>query len=275
MSLIMAGRTAVITGAASGIGKALAVTAVARGMKLALVDSNADALQCVVEELTDQVLIRSAVIDVRDRNVLQVFAEKLKDESIALVFANAGVMRAGTSWELSAEDWDLVFDVNVKGVVNTANALMPYLLKQGLASRLVITGSISAFMACENLSCYSGSKHALLGIAEAMQLELAERKAKVGVSFLAPSGVKTSLAAMPVSGPGAESQKNINDLLDTVGVPAEEIAVMAFNALEKNKFWIFPQPEFKEEMLSRVQKINEEQNPDHNIYDKRVSHQEK
>ncbi|MBQ0796882.1 SDR family oxidoreductase [Zhongshania sp.] len=261
MSLEMTGRTAVITGAASGIGKALAIAAAKRGMNLALADNNADALGLMVDELGDQVSVISAVVDVRKRSDLTAFADSVKGQSIALVFANAGVMRAGTSWELSEEDWDVVFDVNVKGAMNTVSAFMPHLLKQELRSRVVFTGSISAFMASENLSCYSSSKHALWGIAEAMQLELTAKKAPVDVSFLAPSGVKTSLASAPLSGACAESQKEIDGLLAAFGVPAEEIAEKTFSDLQENKFWIFPQPEFKPVMLARVQNISEERQP--------------
>lgn len=257
----MAGRTAVITGAASGIGKALAIAAAERGMNLALADNNVDALHLLVEELHGQTSVTGAVVDVRKRGELVDFAQSLKGESIALVFANAGVMRAGTSWELSEEDWNLVFDVNVKGVMNTVSAFMPYLLKQEQRSRLVLTGSISAFMASENLSCYSSSKHALWGIAEAMQLELIERNAPVDVSFLAPSGVKTSLASTPLSGSCAKDQKEIEGLLAVFGVPAKDVAEKAFNDLEQDKFWIFPHPDFKAAMLARVQNVSEECDP--------------
>lgn len=263
MSLVLKGRTAVITGAASGIGKALAVEAAKRGMVLALADSNAAALAALVAELSPITTVTSQVVDVRDREALDVFARQVNDSagSIALVFANAGVMRAGTSWKLAAADWDLVFDVNVKGVVHTASAFVPHLLAQESASRIVITGSTSAFLARSHLAAYSSSKHALWGIAEAMQIELAEEKAPVAVSFLAPSGVKTPIASTPLSGPTADQQKSIGELLEAFGMPAEEVATITFDALVREAFWIFPQPEFKTALLARAQAVQDERDP--------------
>jgi NAD(P)-dependent dehydrogenase (short-subunit alcohol dehydrogenase family) len=263
MSLVLIGRTAVITGAASGIGKALACEAAARGMSLALADSNTEALSALVEALSAKTSVISKEIDVRSRDALNDFAQQVAGTgaSIALVFANAGVMRAGTSWKLAAEDWDLVFDVNVKGVMHTASAFMPVLQSQNAESRIVITGSTSAFLPRSHLAAYSSSKHALWGIAEAMQIELAEEKSAVAVSFLAPSGVKTSIASSPLTGPTADQQKTISELLEAFGMPAEEVATIAFDALEKESFWIFPQPEFKAALTARAQAVCEERDP--------------
>lgn len=261
MPLPLKQRTAVITGAASGIGKALAKEAADQGMRLALLDSNTDELNQLSDELSQSTEVISAVIDVRKREQLEVFAAELKNQDIALVFANAGVMRAGTSWKLSADDWDLVFDVNVKGVMHTISAFMPHLLAQESPARIVITGSTSAFMARPHLAAYSSSKHALWGIAEALQLELAEVKAPVCVSFLAPSGVKTPIASGPTNSPTADQQKTIGELLDAFGMPPEEVAEITFDALAEERFWILPQPEFKEALIARADAVNQEANP--------------
>lgn len=261
MPLPLKDRIAVITGAASGLGRAFAVEAAARGMRLALVDNDGAALHEVAAELARQTSVIHRTLDVRQREALDRFAAQLNDESIALVFANAGVMRAGTSWQLSAEDWELVLDVNVKGAMHTVSAFMSALLAQTEPSRVVFTGSTSAFMARPHLASYSGSKHALWGIAEAMALELAELNAPVGVSFLSPSAVKTPIASRPLTGSNADAQRQIGELLEAFGTPAEDVAKSTFDAIEQGKFWIFPHPEFKEAVITRAHNVRDERDP--------------
>ena len=257
----LSGRMAVITGAASGIGRALTEQALAKGMTLALVDHNQEQLDLLVSSLPAHAEVTSACLDVRDREALDAFAVQCKSASIALLFANAGVMRAGPSWELGQEDWSQVFDVNVVGAMNTVSAFMPHLLDQQSPSRVVFTGSISAFTASPSIACYSASKHALWGIAEAMELELQERAAPVAVSFVAPSGVKTPLASEPLQGPAGASQQSIHDLLDRFGVPAESVAQATFDGIAQEKFWILPHPEFKPALQARVARVVEELPP--------------
>ena len=129
------------------------------------------------------------------------------------------------------------------------------------SKRALITGSTSAFLARSHLAAYSSSKHALWGIAEAMQIELAEEKAPVAVSFLAPSGVKTPIASAPLDGPTADQQKSIGELLEAFGMPASEVAAITFDKLEQEAFWIFPQPEFKDALLARAQAVSKENDP--------------
>lgn len=257
----LSGRMAVISGAASGIGRALAEQALVRGMTLALVDQNRDQLNSVVRSLPSHAEVISTCLDVRDRESLDAFAAQCNSASIALVFANAGVMRAGVSWELEQDAWSQVFDINVVGAMNTVSAFMPQLLGQDAPSRVVFTGSVSAFEASPNIACYSASKHALWGIAEAMELELRERGAPVSVSFLAPSGVKTPLASEPVQGAGSATQYSIHELLEQFGVSAESVAKATFEGIAQDKFWVLPHPEFKRALQARVARVVEEVTP--------------
>lgn len=261
MTMSLKGRTAVITGAANGIGLALVWAAVQRGMRVALIDAKQGDLDKLAAELPEGALVAAGCVDVRRRHALQAFAGQLAQQDIALVFANAGIMRAGLSWELDEEDWAQVFDINVKGAMNTVSVFMPQLLAQQDRSRVIFTGSTSAFNASPNIACYSASKHALWGLAEAMELELRQQKAPVSVSFLAPSGVKTGLAAEPLSGPGRESQQTINELLDSFGVPAESVAEASFAAIEQDNFWILPHPDFKAALQARAERVAREAPP--------------
>jgi len=252
--MLLSGRTAVVTGAASGIGRAMAIKAAESGMSLALADIDRNALEEISSSIGSKCELILETLDVRNRDSLDSFARRVFDNfgSVALVFANAGIMKAGTSWTLSAQDWDSVLDINIKGVVHTASAFIPYLLSQEQSSRIVITGSTSSFLPRPHLTAYSCSKHALWGIAEAMQQELSEQKCGVNVSFLAPGGVNTPIAESRVHGDNSERQKSIDELIKAFGMPPADLAEYAFDALKKGRFWILPQPQFKGELENRV-----------------------
>lgn len=256
-------RTAVITGAANGVGRALAMCAASRGMSLALADIDESALNAVRKSLPSEAQVLVEVLDVRDRSAQDAFASSVFERfgSVALVFANAGVMRAGTTWQLDPADWDAVFDINVKGVVHTASAFMPRLLEQSEPSRIVITGSTSSFLPRPHLTAYSASKHALWGVAEAMHQELAQQNAPVSISLLAPSGVKTGIAAVPLAAGASSKQREIHELLEQFGMPADVLAEQTFEALQHERFWVLPHPDFKDALTLRAQSVVEERDP--------------
>jgi NADP-dependent 3-hydroxy acid dehydrogenase YdfG len=265
MELEFKGRAAVITGAASGIGRALALHAAANGMQLALADINTEGLDSVAAQaraLGADVV--TAAVDVRERTQLDAFAAQTfaAFASVALVFANAGVMRTATAWLQSAADWELIVDINLKGAGHTAAAFMPHLLAQNTPARLIFTGSTSAFLPRPQLSAYSCTKHALWGLAEAMQLELSAQGAPVGISFLAPAGVRTAIADTPCPGPGGDMQDAIRGLIGTYGMPPEELAEITFTAVRQQKFWILPHPEFKPALAARAARVAAEGEPE-------------
>lgn len=265
MTLDLRGRAAVITGAASGIGRGLALKAAQEGMGLALADVDSDGLVNIaqqVKELGADVI--TSVVDVRQRDQLQQFAERCfaHYESVALVFANAGVNRAATSWLQPAADWDLMVDINLKGAMHTAAAFIPKLLAQNSAAQLVFTGSTSAFSPRPQIAAYSCTKHALWGLAEAMYLELKMQDAPVSVSFLAPSGVRTAIFDTPSHAPGGEVQDMLRGAIEAMGMPTEQLAEIVFAALKGRKFWILPHPDFKDSLQRRVARIVAEQPPE-------------
>ncbi len=265
MQLELEGRAAAITGAGSGIGRALALQGAAEGMLLALADINEGALASVAEAARALgAMVITAVLDVRQRAELEAFSRQTfaAFESVALVFANAGVMRAGTSWSQPAADWELTVDINLKGAGHTVAAFMPELLKQNTPARVIFSGSTSAFLPRPQLSAYSCTKHALWGLAEAMQLELTAIGAPVGVSFLAPAGVRTAIANAISDAPGGEMQASIKGLIDAYGMPAEELAAITFAALKNQQFWILPHPEFKSALIARAARVEAEGEPD-------------
>lgn len=256
-------RVAVITGAASGIGRALALQAAEEGMQLALADINAAGLDALERELRGRGRnVISALADVRDREAMDHFADQVFGafSSVALVFANAGIMRAGSFWQLSAADWEQSVNINIMGAVHTAAAFLPGLQQQGEPARIVFTGSTSSFLPRPHLAAYSCTKHALWGLAEALALELREIESNVQVSLLAPAGVKTGIAAAS-TGPGNDKQTTIQELLEAFGMPAQQLAEVAFAVLKEGRFWILPQPDFKPALEQRVAALVAEHDP--------------
>lgn len=189
--LDLRGRTAVITGAGDGIGRALALKAAAEGMALALCDVDADRLaQTAAMAEAQGAAVTSAVLDVRDAPGLQRFAAATPG-SIALMFANAGLLRPGPVLSQPVAEIQLMLEVNVMGVVNTLQAFLPRMTAQSEPSRAVITGSQASFVLFANNGGYCASKHALLALAESLAQELAATP--VGVSLLAPGAVATAI----------------------------------------------------------------------------------
>lgn len=185
------GRVGVVTGAASGIGRALAKVLAAEGVKVVLADVEEGALKEAVDELAagghD---VFGQVTDVADAASVQALADATVAHYGAahIVCNNAGV--AGLvqqSWTAPIEDWNWVLGVNVMGVVNGIRAFMPILLQQD-EGHIVNTGSAACFEALPGMAAYGASKHAVLGLSEALYREMKAIGAPIGVSVLIPAG---------------------------------------------------------------------------------------
>ena len=220
--LDLKGRTAVVTGAGDGIGRALALKAAAEGMALALCDVDADRL-AQTAAMAQGAAVASAVLDVRDAPALQRFAAATPG-SIALMFANAGLLRPGPVLSQPAAEIQLMLEVNVMGVVNALQAFLPRMTAQTQPSRAVITGSQASFVLFANNGAYCATKHALLALAESLAQELAATP--VGVSLLAPGAVATAIHGEATS-PNAAA-----------AMPAEAAAAIAFAGARRGDFLI-------------------------------------
>jgi NAD(P)-dependent dehydrogenase (short-subunit alcohol dehydrogenase family) len=188
----LAGQTAVITGAASGIGRALAQRLSAHGSAVAIVDADGDGLQQTAETLRGPVLAER--LDVRDRQGQMAFAARVDDWApapIGAVFNNAGVAVASTVADASVEDDEWLHAINFEGVVHGVRAFLPILLRQG-SGAIVNTSSVFGLAGIPTQSAYCASKFAVRGFTESLRHEL------VGTGVRAitvhPGGVKTNIA---------------------------------------------------------------------------------
>lgn len=193
MDYNVSGRTVLITGGASGIGRALVHAAADQGMRIAIVDSVADSAAELAVELTERgVPARSYVGDVRDRPFLASTVVSCEEELGPLwaAVAVAGISRPAPSAELSADDWASVLDVNLTGVFNTVQATAAPMLKRGEGS-IVVVGSTNSFGGQEHRANYSASKHGVLGLVRSVAIDWGQ--AGVRVNLVAPGAIDTPL----------------------------------------------------------------------------------
>jgi NAD(P)-dependent dehydrogenase (short-subunit alcohol dehydrogenase family) len=188
----LAGQTIVITGAASGIGRALAQRFAAHGCAVAIVDQDAEALEETTAGISTPVL--SERLDVRDRQGQLAFAAKVKEwapQPIGAVFNNAGVAVSATVAEGAIEDDEWLHAINFEGVVHGVRAFLPILLEQG-SGAIVNTSSVFGLAGIPHQSAYCASKFAVRGFTESLRHELAG--SGVRAITVHPGGVRTNIA---------------------------------------------------------------------------------
>lgn len=188
----LAGQTVVVTGAASGIGRALAQRLSAHGSPVAIVDQDADGLEQTASALAGPVLAQR--LDVRDRQAQFAFAAQVKEWTtapIGAVFNNAGVAVAASVAAASIEDDEWLHAINFEGVVHGVRAFLPILSEQG-SGAIVNTSSVFGLAGIPHQSAYCASKFAVRGFTEALRHELAG--SGVRAITVHPGGVKTNIA---------------------------------------------------------------------------------
>jgi len=190
------GRVAVVTGGASGIGYALAAAAAGRGLRVVLSDVRADALDAAAGRLRDRgAAVTAVAADVsRLSDVERVAQAAFGLGPVQLVCSNAGIVVLGRAWELTAADWERVMDVNFMATVHLVRAFVPRLLEAGRPAQLLVTGSMASVTVRPGISPYVAAKHALLGLCESLNQELAAVSADVGVTLLLPGKVATGMS---------------------------------------------------------------------------------
>lgn len=201
-------RVAVVTGAASGIGRAVAVQASAAGMHVAAIDIDGDALTTLAKELADGPGVTELVVDVSDFDAVDSAAEQILSAhgDIALMSNNAGIAFVGSTWETSIEDWRRIFDVNFFGIVNMMKAFVPRLLERGSSARIINTASMLGLQCAPFITAYTATKHAVVAMSECLAGELALAGSSISIGVLCPGRVATPLGA------GTDEEKLIEEI---------------------------------------------------------------
>jgi NADP-dependent 3-hydroxy acid dehydrogenase YdfG len=186
-------KVAAITGAGSGMGRALAIELAARGCGVAIADIGRTALNETESTLSRSgVKVSSHVVDVADRAAMERYAAEVVriHGKVNLVFNNAGVSVTNTVEKLSYDDFEWLMNINFWGVVHGTKAFLPY-LRQVDEAHIINTSSIFGVVAFPSQAAYNASKFAVRGFTEALRQELADTH--IGVSCVQPGGVKTNI----------------------------------------------------------------------------------
>jgi NAD(P)-dependent dehydrogenase (short-subunit alcohol dehydrogenase family) len=251
-------KVAVVTGAASGLGKEISRLGCRLGMKVVLVDYNAEALEKCWEELASSSStsgnLAAVVADVSKmkdvENVSRTAQEKFGTPN--LVFNNAGIARAGFAWEHSPEEWQWFLGINLMGVVHGINAFTPIMLAEAkknpdFRGRIINTASMAGLVSMPASSMYNVSKHAVVTLTETLYHDLKIVTDQVSASVLCPFYVPTNIAKCPTP-PGHSGDKLPSQVIGEAftakatsagKVSAEDVAKIVFDSIEKDQFYIY------------------------------------
>jgi NAD(P)-dependent dehydrogenase (short-subunit alcohol dehydrogenase family) len=260
------GKLAVITGAGSGIGRALATRCAGEGMRVALADVQEEKLKALSAQLESEgTRVFARTLDVSNAVEFKDFSQQCcKELGVPdLLFNNAGILRIGETWTHSFEEWQQILSINVMGVVNGLNAFVPLMLAEGKPAHIVNTGSVGSLVAAPGMAQYTAVKMAVRGITESLAYDLAAREAPIDVSLLCPGPVLTSISDALL---GVETGTQEADPADHLmaGQPdfitPDDCADRVFRAIRERRFWIFTHP-FNNYISSKTQAILKGENP--------------
>lgn len=280
------GKVAVITGAASGVGRSLVFALGRRGARVVAADVDRRAMDALLEDAAAAgISVATRRCDVTagaDCEALAAFAEA-EYGRIDLVFANAGVGagEAGPMWTYSMKDWQWCFGVNVWGVVNTINAFMPRLVARGEEAHFVVTGSGNgAFVVLPDAPIYTATKAAVQAITENLHYQTVAMRSPVQVHALFPgphvvdTGLFDSDRVRPEQFekgvPKASGIRSVEDMrrlmrehgMELKTTHPDEVAEAALEGISAGQFWICPRTEESlAKFLARVESIRTLQNP--------------
>ncbi len=274
---LTAGQVAVVTGAASGIGFALASRFAQGGLDVVLADIELPALAEAEQKIADLGVKTLAVpTDVSDEAAVQTLADAAVKRfgAVHVVCNNAGVESDADPWLGPISSWKWVFGVNLWGVIHGIRAFLPQLLGQG-GGHFVNTASIAGLYPGFAPS-YDASKHAVVAISEDLYNSMSVAGLPVGVSVLCPGWVRTqimdasrnwpaSLGEQPPPAFGSEVvSKHVRHAIDEAILPAA-VADLVADAVAEDRFWVFTEQSFVDLAVRRWQRIAERANPDRGV----------
>jgi NADP-dependent 3-hydroxy acid dehydrogenase YdfG len=270
-------KVAVITGAASGIGRGIADHCAQEGMRVVLSDVEAEALARAEKEMKSAgAKVEAVFTDVSKAGDVEELAKKTLEAfgSVDLLFNNAGVHLVGPIWECSLKDWEWLLGVNLWGVIHGIHTFVPIMLEQGTEGYIVNTASLGGLASAPNVGVYRASKHAVVTLSETLFYELAAMDAKIKVAILCPGLIQTDLLTSRRNKPVELQDKSprkpdIPDMAKTAFWQAfeaapkpDEVAAQVFDTLKKDEFYILTHPEQTKTMVSkRLEDILSGRNP--------------
>ena len=238
----------VVTGAGSGIGQALARAFAAEGMRVAIADVQADALEETENQLrAGGAAVLSGTVDVSDAAAVRGFAARVDREfdGADVVCNNAGVFAGGLTWDRPVADFEWVMGVNFYGILNGIQAFVPGMIERGRPGHVVNTISAAGLFPSAYSAPYTASKFAALALTECLAGELSAAGAPIGVTALCPGAVKTGIASSSRNRPAATvtEMSPESEFVDRMieenterGMPPAQTAAMVVDAVRTNRY---------------------------------------
>ncbi|GFG84206.1 acetoin dehydrogenase [Mycolicibacter algericus] len=233
-----AGKVAVVTGAGSGIGRALAVELARAGAQLAISDVDTDGLAQTEQRLTALgVRVKADRLDVTEREVFIGYADEVKDHfgKVNQIYNNAGIAFSGDVEVSEFKDIERVMDVDFWGVVNGTKAFLPHLIASG-DGHVINISSLFGLLSMPGQAAYNAAKFAVRGFTEALHQEMAIAKHPVKVTTVHPGGIKTAIARNATTVEGVDHAA-MADFFDRrlASTSAEEAARVILDGVSKNR----------------------------------------
>lgn len=266
------GKIAVITGAAGGIGRELALACAAEGANVAIADVDEAGLAETARLLPAGCESIRARCDVANAKDLESLASRTYERFGAahVVFNNAGVAVAGPVWSAPLDEWKWVLDVNLMGVVHGIRAFVPRMLEAGTEGHVVNTASVAGLLSVPGSGVYCASKHAVVSLSECLFHDLRMARSVIGVSVLCPAWVATGIADSERNRPAALAARNplsgpyeeaVRKAVASGKLSAAEVARITVDAVKSNRFYVLPHQKIKASIESRMRDILEERAP--------------
>jgi NAD(P)-dependent dehydrogenase (short-subunit alcohol dehydrogenase family) len=269
------GKVAVVTGAASGIGRALAGAFAGEGMKLVLADVEVEPLEATAEELrSGGADVFAVVADVAKPAEVDRIGTAAMDVFGALHVAcnNAGVSGGGLSWEIDLETWRWILDVDLWGVIHGVRTFTPLIIASG-GGHIVNTASMAGLTSNPGMGPYNVAKHGVVTLSETMSVELQMTHPEVGVSVLCPGWVRTRIHESernrPDDGTGEvqEVDEGLLAMKEMVGnwiaegLQPAHVASLVVEAIREQRFYVLTHPEWQGMVRDRVDRMLSGENP--------------
>ena len=263
----LSGKVAVITGAASGIGLALAGQLAAEGMRLVLADIEPSALDEAGRSLADGVEVTTVVADVSKPEQVDDVRRAALDAfgAVHLLCNNAGVGTGGPIDSLSVFDWEWVLGVNLWGVIHGVRTFLPVLREQPEA-HIVNTASVAGLFSAPYMGPYNVSKYGVVALSETLFAELSIAQSNVGVSVLCPSWVRTNISTSSRNRPGgpgedADAVAEVISSFISTGIDPDDVAAKVVDGVKAKRFWILTHDDTRAAVSKRTESILDDGDP--------------
>ena len=268
------GKVAAVTGAASGLGRSMALAFAAEGMHVALADVDEQGLLEVQETIKKHAVKATVLrVDVSKAQDVEAVADRTVNElkAVHVVCNNAGVSPLGAVWENTLADWQWILGVNLWGVLHGVRAFTPRLIAQN-EGHVVNTASVAGLISPPGSGAYNVTKHAVVTLSESLYHDLRERNSAVGVSVLCPAYVPTRITeserSRPADLPSAEKSAEtlarealLKKAVSSGRISADQVAQAVVAAIKEERFYILTHPRIKGAIRARMEDILEERTP--------------